>query len=370
MKIAIITPMFPPKWIGGTEIATQAIARYLARNGNEVHVITSLDKGLMKESREDNFFAHRIDWPRIKFLGLVSFWIKCLFLLKKIRPDIAHSQSIQMGPPCFFAKLFWGIPYVVYGRGFDIYFPWKFKKTVSAIVLNNADAVIALSEDMKKRIQENYRKVKVFVVPNAINLEEFNIFSQRATRREIKIDEADDIVLFVGSLKVVKGIEYLIEAFKIISREIPAVSVLLVGNGSERQKLEYIVKKAGLGHKVNFIGQVDNNKIPGYMAISDIFVLPSLSEGFSVALLEAMASGLPIVATKVGGIPEVVEDTVNGFLVDPKNPEQIAEKVLLLLKNEKLRQNISENNKRKAQKYSLKNKASKLLKIYSICLKK
>jgi glycosyltransferase involved in cell wall biosynthesis len=100
------------------------------------------------------------------------------------------------------------------------------------------------------------------------------------------------------------------------------------------------------------------------MAASDVFALPSLSEGFPIVSLEAMASGLPIVATKVGGLPEIVEDGQNGFLVEPRNPGQIAERALLLLNNDKLRQRISGNNKEKVKEFSWENVVSRLEGLY------
>jgi glycosyltransferase involved in cell wall biosynthesis len=115
---------------------------------------------------------------------------------------------------------------------------------------------------------------------------------------------------------------------------------------------------------VKFIGQVPNEQIPSLYDAADVLVLPSLSEGFPVTVLEAMASGLPIIATRVGGLPEVIEEGRNGFLVEPKNPKQIAEKILLLLENNKLRENISKNNIRKAMSYSWQNIVQQLEKVY------
>jgi len=107
------------------------------------------------------------------------------------------------------------------------------------------------------------------------------------------------------------------------------------------------------------------------MAASDVFVLPSLSEGFPVTVVEAMASGLPIVATTIRGLPEIIKDgKKNGFLVEPKNPEQIAEKVLLVLENDKLRERISEKNKEKAKGYSWEAVIEKLERVYEYCLQK
>jgi len=364
MKIVILVSSFPPKWLGGMEIATQNIARYLAKDGNEVHVVTSLDSGLPEEIQKDNFFIHGASYPKIKILGTIIFWIKCFFLIKKINPEIVHSQTIQMGSPSFLAKKFWGIPYIVYCRGSDVYFPWKFKKIISKMVFNSADAIIALTDDMRNELKK-YCKKDIIVIPNGIDLEKFKGFSKQAVRDKFKIHFNKKVILFVGNLRSVKGIDYLIGAMNSIKEKVPEAVLLLVGDGEQKKELEEMVKHLNLEENIIFSGKVLNKYIPEYMSASDIFVLPSLSEGFPMVILEAMASGLPIVATKVGGIPEVVKDGENGLLVEPKNSKQIAEKVLLLLENNELREKISNNNIEKAKEYSWRNTIDKIEKIYS-----
>lgn len=363
MKIAILVPLFPPKWLAGVEIVTYNIAKYLARRGHEVHVITSLDDGLPVESMENGFFVHRIFWRKIRFLGTISFWIKIFLVLKKINPDIVHAQNIGNGIPAFLAKKIFKKPYVVYGHGSDVYLPWRFKKPISKLVLKNADAVIALTEDMKKAIKKIYNR-DVLVIPNGIDLEKFEDLSRVTFRKRWKIEDEEKILTFVGTLRPIKGVEYLIRAMKIIRQKNADARLMLVGNGEEREKLEKLVKELILEEYVRFIGKVQNEEVPEYMAASDIFILPSLSEGFPVTVLEAMASGLPIIVTRVRGLQEIIKDGENGFLVEPKNPEQIAEKVLMLLEDDELRERISKNNKEQAEGYSWESVVARLEKVY------
>ncbi|NIA12340.1 MAG: glycosyltransferase, partial [Nitrospiraceae bacterium] len=198
MKIAIIVPQFPPKQIGGTEIATYNIAKYLARRGHEVHVITSLDEGLPKESTEEGFYVHRIFWRKIRFLGVVSFWIKIFWCLKMIKPDIVHVQSVGMGIPGFLAKIFLKKPFVVYGRGSEVYLPSTLKNTISKLMLKNADTVIALTEDMKSEMQKFYDRA-ILVIPNGIDLEKFKNLSRKDIRKRLKIKDNEKIITFVGT---------------------------------------------------------------------------------------------------------------------------------------------------------------------------
>jgi N-acetyl-alpha-D-glucosaminyl L-malate synthase BshA len=362
VKIVIVVLFFPPKWLAGTEIATYNIAKYLAKKGHEVHVITSLDKGLPKESFKDGFYVHRIKFLKIKFLGIAIFWLQALLLLKRLNPDIVHGQDMGMAIVGFLSKCILKKPYVTYGRGTDIYFPKPFKKSISKLILKNADAAIALTNDMKRKMQETYSK-DVFVIPNGIEPERFYRTQGDEIRVKLEIKVNQKLILFVGRLHPVKGVKYLIKAMDIVRQKNNA-KLILVGKGPEENSLKTLVKQMHLEDYVKFIGQVPNEQIPSLYAAADILVLPSLSEGFPVTVLEAMASGLPIIATRVGGLPEVIEEGRNGFLVEPKNPKQIAEKILLLLENNKLRENISKNNIRKAMSYSWQNVVQQLENVY------
>ena len=116
--------------------------------------------------------------------------------------------------------------------------------------------------------------------------------------------------------------EYLIRATKFILETGTVVHTLIIGDGPDKDMLESLTHQLQMGNYVTFKGQIQNEQIPDYLAASDVFVLPSLSEGFPNVLLEAMASGLPIVATNVGGIPEFVKDGENGFITEPQNAKK------------------------------------------------
>lgn len=366
MKIAILTPLFPPKHLAGLEIAAYNIAKHLAKRSHEVHVITSLDKGLPKESAEENFYIHRFKTSKIPILRTVSYYMNSFVTVKKINPDIVHIQTIFLALSGLLIKKFLHKPYVVYGRGSDVYFSWRFKNLISKPILKNADAVIALTEDMKREVQKIYDR-EVFVIPNGIDLERFENLSKEVSRKRLKIKEAEKIIIFVGGLRPVKGVKYLIEAMKIVMDKNENTSLFIVGDGEERGYLESLVRNLNIERYVTFIGKVPNEDIPEYMVASDVFVLPSLSEGFPVTVVEAMASGLPIVATNVRGLPEIIKSGEKGFLVESKNANEIAEKVLLLLEDDVLRERISKNNREEVKKYSWENVVEKLEGVYLGC---
>jgi glycosyltransferase involved in cell wall biosynthesis len=142
----------------------------------------------------------------------------------------------------------------------------------------------------------------------------------------------------------------------VIEKE-PATRLVIVGSYDSN-----FVKRIprDIREKILLKGFVENNRIPGLMKSSDVFVLPSLSEGVPNVLLEAMAVGLPIIATSVGGVPELISDEENGFLVQPRSSKQLAEKILLLLNDKSLHNHISQNNLLKAKKYDVNTITSKL----------
>lgn len=357
MKIALFVTLFPPKWLAGTEIASCNIAKNLAKKGHEVHVITSLDEGFQENEIKYNFYIHRIDFKKIRFIGVVFFWYHIFLEIKRINPDVVHIQGITL--PGLLSKIFLKKPYVVWGQGSDIYIPNLFTKLISKTVLQNASTVIALSEDMKIKMNTVCKREDIVILPNGIELDNFKDISSQKQH-----NKTEKTIIFVGTLRHVKGVKYLIKAMKIINEKSRDTNLIIIGDGPDRDKLETLIQELNLQNCIHFVGKVSNKEIPEYMAQADIFALPSLSESFGIVNIEAMASGLPIVTTNVGGLPEIVINTENGFVVEPKNPEVLAEKILLILKNNDLRERISKNNLIKAKDYSWNNVVKKLIQIF------
>jgi len=364
MKIVIIVWLFPPKRIAGTEIVTYLMAGHLAGRGHEVHVVTSLDEGLPEESCEKGFYVHRIPLIKIPVFYTLFFWYAIIRMIGKIEPDLVHAQDLGIGMPALISKKMYNIPYLVWAQGFyDIYSPDGFTKLFLKPVIKNADSAIALTEDMKGVMQNIYHR-DIAVLPNGINLAEY-------------IDEPGikdkttpgKVILFVGRLDSVKGVQYLIRAMKRVHTKIPKARLIIVGDGPEREMLESLSLQLGIQKAVQFIGKVPHEKVKIFMQQADIFVLPSLCEGFPGVIIEAMACGLPVVSSRVGGIPEIITNDANGYLADAKDAESIADYLLLLLQDEKLRKKISYNNKQLVKKYSWENVIVRLERLYQLSIK-
>jgi L-malate glycosyltransferase len=358
MRIAIVVNLFPPQWIGGTEIATEYMAEHLARRGNEVHIITSLDDHLSEESFEKGFHIHRLPVIRIRTIGLIFFWADLYQTIKKLDPDLVHSQSLIFAIPALLSKKVLKIPYVVWGQGLDVYSRDWFMQLVSRTIIKNAGSVISLTKDMKRVMQEIYTR-DITVVPNGIEIEDYQ---NRLHKQERESPEKR--ILFVGRLDPVKGIPSLLRAIKIVCEVFPAAKLIVVGDGGEREHLESLADSIGIRNRVDFVGRTPHENIPDYLCQADVFVLPSESEGFPLVLLEAMACGLPIVATRVGGVPDIIEDGVNGYLVEYGDFQEMAKKILFLLDNQLLTDQISKNNRVKVQEYAWENVVDHLERIY------
>lgn len=377
LKIAILVSLFPPKNDGGVELATYYIAEHLQARGNEVHVITSRDKGMPREDVYKGVTVHRLYWPRLGVLGWVLLQLNMFFAVRRVDPELIHIQSFSLSLCGLLIRRVSNKPYIVAGHGSDVYRPpvkgpiflASLREKVRSNCIKNASAVTAVTEHMKNRIQDDYATESI-VVPNGIELGIFDSAPTKEEARErLQLEREASVIICIGNLRAVKGTAYLIRAINLIQQKESSIRLLIVGKGEEEVKLRALAEKTGVKERVIFMGSIPHHAVPQYLAASDVFVLPSLSEGFPLVSLEAMAAALPIVATKVGGIPSVVKEGVNGFLVNPRDAAQIAEKVLFILNDQKLRHCFSENNRNKAKQYTWGMVATKLETVYQSCLK-
>lgn len=221
-------------------------------------------------------------------------------------------------------------------------------------VLDEAEIIITVSEDLKRRALTlgNYQN-KIQVIYHGINPEKFK-FTKRG-RREIRSKygiEEEDVVIFTLSYHVArKNIPMLIETFKDVVSIRNNVKLMIGGEGPETSKLKNLTRKLKIEKSVIFTGTIKEREKVKYYSAADIFALTSLYEGFGIVLIEAMSTKLPIVATQVGGIPEVVSNNETGLLVPVKSKEKLANALLELIDNKELRSIFGENGRKRVLKY-------------------
>ena len=363
MKITFIVSGFFPYKLAGAELAAYNTTKSLAKLGHEVHVISTQGHDLPAESREEGLYVHRIRVVRKRFLYPVTYFINSLTVLRKINPDLLQIQGLFWIPTAYLIKIVLRIPIIVRAQGSDVYYPASRLRRFYPYLLKKADAVVVLTNDMSNALR-NICDREIVIIPTGIDLDSHVPLPRNEARTTLGMKLEEVIILFVGRLHPIKGVNYLLEAMEIIKRSVPNIRLMIVGDGKERERLEERSEQLRLVDIVTFVGQVPNNRVHEYMSAGDVFVLPSLSEGFANVNLEAMAAGLPIIATRVRGIPEFIIDRKNGFLVNPGDATDLADKLLVLIKDRELRTKISKQNLKDVKKYSLDNIARQLEGVY------
>jgi len=210
---------------------------------------------------------------------------------------------------------------------------------------------------------------KTYVVHNAVDTEKFkppekgdleeNIFYKNLNL------EGKTVILNTRSLRPVYGHKYLIEAASIISKGYKDVQFIIAGNGPLRRYLEELVRKRDLRDNVKFIGSVPKSLMPQLYKVGHIFVNTSLSEGLPLSILESMASEVPVISFNVGGVPEAIDDGIEGFLVPPKDYKKLAEKIEYLLDNPTERRLMGNRARKKVEsEFNIDKKTEMIIKIY------
>ena len=231
-------------------------------------------------------------------------------------------------------------PWIAFGHGY-IDGNWKIQlyNRIDRAVVRQADRIVAVSDSMAELfVRHGVRREKIRVVHNAIEAEAVTPSASASdVRRQHGIDPTDKVVGVIGRLNPEKGQRTFLEAMETTVRSCPEVKALLIGDGQDRAMLERYCQERGLTGQVVFTGY--QKDVAKYYQILDLLVLPSRSEGLPNAVLEAMSFGIPILATNVGGVPEIIRDD-NGVLVPPDDSSVLAERMIELLRNESLRRRI------------------------------
>ena len=221
-----------------------------------------------------------------------------------------------------------GIPHITAGLGSDINYEFKnnAKKHKILKMLNNTDATIVVSGSLKDiLVNAGVADEKIHVIHNGVDTTQFSLRDKSKARAELNINQNEKIIIFVGRLSLEKGITTLIDALKIIISNQHDISLhlYLIGDGPLREALENQVLTLGLSRYVTFIGKTPHSNISKWMSSADIFCLPSFNEGCPNVVLEALGSGRPVVASRVGAIPDVVSNK-SGILFSAGNVNELA----------------------------------------------
>ncbi|OPY20511.1 MAG: Trehalose synthase [Methanobacterium sp. PtaU1.Bin097] len=341
---------FPPH-IGGVSSHTYLLARELAERGDEVHVLTYPHPDIKDLEGIHVETAPTVNIKGLRgFLFLISATVKLISMARKYNIDLIHAHFLI--PPGLIAVLVGGLTgkkVAVTVHGSDIFIQSRnpVLRPIIKYVLEKADYIAVVDEAIKEQILELGVKgadAKIKVTPNAVDLEKFKPDIKSDLADKLGLNPEKNLILFVGNLVPQKGLKYLLEAKKQMKSQ---AELVIVGGGPLMTELQEKVEKDGI-EDVHFTGA--RRDIEKIMPAGDVFVLPSTSEGFPITLLEAFASGLPAVATSVGGIKELVTPDV-GFLVKPGDPAALGEVLDKIIQDYGLRHKMAENAPVKAREY-------------------
>ena len=263
-----------------------------------------------------------------------------------------------------------GIPVIVHARGSDIHTfsrRGRLMFRLARFTLRRADAILAVSDRLKRTIVDEFgvSSDKVQVSLNGVDTSRFTPLNKTAQRRKLGLAGDLIIVLFVGGLVPVKGLPYLIRAVPdLCRRHGDRLLFVIAGDGDLDKELRHMARTLQVDRQIRFVGRVVHDEIPCWMNASDVFVLPSLDEGMPNTVIEALACGLAVVASRVGGTVDVIQDGVNGLLIEPGSIQSIVDKLGLVLKDDRLCQKIRGNARKTAMGYDTDRQLKTLETIY------
>ena len=360
----------------GAEVQLLSLMRYLARlPGFECSVILFNEGRLAEELRKLPVSLTVISEQTFSPMGIAYRLAKALL---KIRPDVVHTHTYKDSFIGTLVARSLGIPYVVrivHGLP-EPFMGLRNAKMVAYTAADRlmtgwfVDRVVAVSSDIEKVLIGMYGSNRVSCIHNGIDLEAVRVTTSReAFRRKWQIPEDAVVIGTVGRLVPVKGHAILLEATRILQASIGNVALVLVGDGPLRKDLEANAKRLGLEKSVIFAGQQDQSY--DFMNMMDVFVLPSLHEGIPMVVLEALALQRPVVATRVGGIPEVIEHGQTGFLAEPSDASSLARLLQRLVEDLPMAVSIGKAGRtRVEEKFTARTMAGKTAELYEQVLSK
>lgn len=250
--------------------------------------------------------------------------------------------------------------YHIHGAEFHIFYKNSSVRKRKKIqdFINNVDGLICLSSFWENFFTKNFRPKRVKVIPNIVP---DPILISKTSNDKFQF-------LFLGHISERKGIWLLLEVIEELKNILNDKVVFKIGGNGEVEKLNQIIKKKEINKIAEYIGWVSNEEKIKFLSNSDAYILPSYNEGLPISILEAMSYGLPIVSTKVGGIPEIVKNNVNGFLIEPGNKVELKKALLNVVKDQNNFKNFGKESVRLVENYMPKNVKSELIDYYKLIL--
>ncbi|MDH5642967.1 MAG: N-acetyl-alpha-D-glucosaminyl L-malate synthase BshA [Gemmatimonadota bacterium] len=350
-----------PTYGGSGAVATE-LGLELAKRGHEIHVISYASPFRMPGFAENVYF-HAVDvsaaYPLLEYFPYsLALAVKQHEVALREQLDVLHVHyAVPHATAGFLAREMLRedhrMPLATTLHGTDITLVGQEQSffTVTKFAIEQSDAVTAVSRYLQEETFQKFgcERSKIEVIPNFIDRTVY-VPSDDCKARKALARPDEKIILHTSNFRPLKQVPALVRVFAKIEKEVPSVLVL-VGDGPDRTEAEKTVQELGLDDKVRFLGKL--NTVVDVLQAGDLFMLPSSSEAFGLGALEAMSCGLPVVASNVGGVPEVVEDGVSGFLHPPDDLDGMAHSAIELLKDDALYEKVSRGAIARAETFSV-----------------
>lgn len=388
MKVTMSSRMvFPFHGYGGMERYIYFLSKHLIEQGVEVEIVTSPEhKGRRNHTEIYDGIKYNFIRPMVRggrFFGFYRsyhvFNINSARYLRKKEFDILHCYEITSFPYLLFKNRA-PVIFEPFHRGTE---PWKAKTLKEKIFdfpmgyplkycMTHADAIASEGEIQTERLIEFFGidREKIFDLHDGVDLSLIDryISEGKVSREDIGLKDDDFVIININRIEKEKGVSYLIEALHLIKKEINNVRLIMIGKGSDEPRIYSLIHKYGLQDIVKHFRDVEDSLLFNYYSLADIFVTPTIYEGLPLVVLEAMACGLPIIATNTAENPQVVKDGKNGYLVPVADSKAIADAVLKIYDKEKIKK-MGEYSKKSITDYDWGIVAKKAIKEYERLIK-
>ena len=360
MKIAIVCyPTF-----GGSGVVATELGLELSRRGHEIHFIT-YRQPVRLALLNANVHYHEVNVPEYPLFHYQPYELalssKLVDMVKLHKIELLHVHyAIPHAYAGYMAKKMLkeegiDLPMVTTLHGTDITLVGNhpFYKTAVTFSINKSDFVTSVSQSLKDETNKLFNiKNEIVVIPNFIELNKKTNLDNIKCYRSVIAKENERIVTHISNFRNVKRIPDIIKIFYKIQAIMPA-KLMMVGDGPEKEKAEIMCEELGISNKVIFFG--NSNEIDKILSYSDLFLLPSQSESFGLAALEAMASGVPVISSNSGGLPEVNFDGISGYLSNVGDVDEMAANAIKILENDQNLNKFKSNALEVAKKFDIKN---------------
>ena len=357
MKIGVVCyPTF-----GGSGVVATELGLGLAKRGHQIHFIT-YQRPVRLSTFHENIYFHEVsgaDYPLFEYppydTALAS---KMVDVVKYENLDLLHVHyAIPHAAIAYMAKQILltqnrYIPVITTLHGTDINLVGKDRAfaPVVAFSINKSDGVTVVSEDLKKQTYDNFKIEKdIKVIYNFIDFDRFSRSNKDHFKKAIAPNN-EKILIHISNFRKVKRVDDVIHIFKKVYEKIPS-KLLLIGDGPERRHLEELCRKLDLCQEIRFLGKQD--AVEELLAVADLFIMPSGSESFGLAALEAMACQIPVISSNIGGLPEVNIQGKTGYLSDVGNIDEMAENAISILEDEEILAQFRKNAFEQAKKFDI-----------------